>query len=201
MPQPIQNPALGQVLQRAFNLVGRVRPYLDEVIVPVVSLGELGEGSAPPVIRSAAAQYTLGGGGAGTFQVGRFEIPGNNIATIDRIAVTAAAQTYFLINHGSSITAPANTADKAYKDGRLLEVGETPAGVVTYENAAAVLGTLQERYLVDNLVQPGLVVPFPPGKTIVGSGRPGQFGFLEWGLLAANTAIRLTIHWTEYQLV
>ena len=41
MSLPIQTPVVGQLLQRAFGIKGRVRPALDEIIVPVVNVADL----------------------------------------------------------------------------------------------------------------------------------------------------------------
>lgn len=41
MSQPVQTPTIGSRLQRLLSLQGRVRPYLEESIIPTISVGDL----------------------------------------------------------------------------------------------------------------------------------------------------------------
>lgn len=55
MSKPVQNPEAGSALQRLFNLVGRVRPSLEEYIIPTVQIADLSLRSEPPVSRLCSA--------------------------------------------------------------------------------------------------------------------------------------------------
>lgn len=67
MSQPIQRPDVSARLQDLFRLVGRVRPSLEEYIIPTVQVADLGMAAAPPIRRTGhwggltagvAAEYT-----------------------------------------------------------------------------------------------------------------------------------------------
>lgn len=85
MSKQIQTPEVGSALQSLFKLVGRVRPQLEEYVMPVVLVGDVGAASPPAVRRiyragglTAAAganfaQYTLFNNGANLVQLLSFE--------------------------------------------------------------------------------------------------------------------------------
>lgn len=200
MPKQIQNPLVGQALQYLFGLQGRVEPSLDEIVVPTVQIGDLSRGGPPGITRSASAAFSQAAGGAGQFSVARFEVPGNVVARIDSMVVrVSGAAATLIITHGSTFATPANTAQKSLKDGRLLQAGEVAAGVVTYgtQGVTPFAPTTSERYFLAS----NALVTIPTPGLIVGSGLPGQFGFMEFGLITPNLQLDATIQWTEFRLV
>lgn len=195
MAKRIQNPVVGQALQRAFGLQGRVDPSLDEIIVPVVNLGDIGQNS-PPDISGVAIARADQGGVAGEVYRARFEVPGNVLAVIQRIYVRTTTLQTFRVNFVSPGAARAFTASKAYTDGRLLDAGLSPAGVLTFGTDPAPLPTYQWSFAAPT---DGVIVA-PPGL-VVGSGREGQFGFLEFSGTGVNTPVFLSLQWREYRVV
>lgn len=196
MPQVIQNPVVGQLLQRAFNLQGRVRPALDEIIVPTVSLGELAPGSAPPITRAATARFSQAAVVGERF-VARFEVPGNVIAVINALSIQASTAGPVFVHFGSSIAAGATTAQKSYADGRLIDQGETPAAVLTYDTQVGNLATID--WGVSG--NPTTGQRFEPRGWVVGTGRRDQFGFLEFNYGTDNLTVGGALEWTEYAIV
>ena len=199
MPKPIQDPTVGQLLQRAFGLVGRVRPALDEVIIPVVNVADLAKGSEVPLTRRASASFGEAAGGAGVHIVARLEVPPNIIAVVERIIARTTGFANLLAHFGSILPAPANVATKSFTDGRLIARGEQPAAVLTSgQDPTPALTTWDWRAVCSNLAEQQLVLN--DVGWVVGDGRPGQFGFLEFGLAETNVGLQMAIEWTEYQL-
>lgn len=199
MPKQIQNPLVGQALQYAFGLQGRVDPALDEIVIPVVSVGDLSRGGPPGISRAASAAFSQAAV-VGEFAVARFEVPGNVVARIDRLVVrSSAAAATLVVTYGSTFPTPANTAQKNLKDGRLREANQVPAGVLTFGTQVPTpfAPTTSERYFLASNVLTVLELP----GAVVGSGLAGQFGFLEFGLITNNVQLDATLHWTEFTLV
>lgn len=195
MSTPIQRPDVGEALRQYFRLVGRVRPTLEEYVVPVVSVGDLAQGGAPAASAQASFSIVKTAGGAGNYSGFRLEVPGGMIARIDQIWLqtsTAGLGEFKFTGTGAGF---GNSANKAFTDGRLTDQGLEPATVVTFGNRASGLSGEHSivRVTVDGVIlEPGWVV---------GSGRPDQFGFLEFGLVTANTDLNATILVTEFPLV
>ena len=180
MSQPIQNPVVGSLLQKAFNLQGRVRPTLEEFVVPVVSLGDLSTGAEPPVVRRASCGI-IQAAVVGQSFTARFEVPGGVLAVIRSLRLycdgTARRLRVFHAGNAASIAAPATGADHGYCDGRLLAgsgITQTPAGQCFFGTQAASLVTVNAQYPVS---VDGLVYDDP--GWVVGTGAGGVFGFLE----------------------
>lgn len=195
MPKPIQNPIVGQALQLAFGLQGRVEPSLDEIITPVVVVGELGRGAPPPVQGIASARGSQPAVATEYFRA-RFESPGNILAVIRRIHFRFPTAGILFAQFDNADPPEVPTAGKAFTDGRLTDVGRSPSSVITYGTKSAILPGRQWGAWVPT---DGLTMDV---NWIVGSGRQDQFGFLEFGFSVANVACDVfTIEWQEYSLV
>lgn len=200
MGQAIQRPDIGAALQRYFALVGRVRPELEEFVLPVVSVGDLAAGGAPPVVRRVTASFSQAAVAAQVFQA-RFEIPGSMLAVIRQVNINAPGGAALNIRfhqagNVATIGAQANTAPKSFTDGRLLEENQLAGGVLTFGTQAAALATTESLYRV-YAAQSLVLTP----DWVVGTGRADLFGFLEFESNTANAAVAGTLMWDEYQIV
>ena len=197
MAIPIQVPTVGAALQRLFRLQGRVKPALEEFILPVVKIADLSRSEPPPLTRGATARFFRAAVALefGTF---RFEIPGEMIAHVRALYLTPNGSAgSFRFHFGSTIPAPSGTAQKSFTDLRLLQLGQSPAGVLTFGTQVAVLTPLQFQVAAEDL----LTYKLEPDSWIVGSGVPGVFSFLEGQFSVLNTAINVSMLWDEYPIV
>lgn len=193
MAQPIQTPGVGAALQRLFRLQGRVRPSLEEFVIPTVQVADLSQGSVPPVRRHAVSFFNQPGV-AGQSATWRLEVPPSVLARIDRIYVTPAAAGPMFANFGSTIAVPAGNAANEFSDARVRANGELPAGLVTFGTQVAILaGT----WRVD--VAANEVTEIRPRAWLIG-GLFDAFDFLEMQFFQANTAVTVAMEWEEYQI-
>lgn len=196
MATPIQDPTVGSALQRLFKLQGRVRPMLEDFVVPVVTVGSAEGHSLPSVSATAGARH-FQAGVAGEYATARFAVPAGMVAQIHKITMVSSVQTTLLLKAETppaTGSAYANTADKNYQDGRLLAQGFTPGVVITYGTRAAPLGSP----LIASVTVPTTGLVWEPERMIIGSGRPDQAGYFQ---LQFNTlAVQMTAswEWTEY---
>ena len=204
MAEPIQNPLVGQVLQSAFGLQGRVRPSLETFVIPTVSLGDLSLGMTPDVARSASAFIDIAAV-VGEQATLRFESIGGVICAIRQIHLFGDDDFTFIWAHrgnAAAIAALGTTEDKGFCDGRLLagapSGAQAPSGVLTDGTQVAALANPTGSIRV--LATAGLV-GFRPNNWFVGTGRPGLVGFLEMQCNTANSRIRGSIEWDEYPAV
>lgn len=200
MAKDIGNPGVSELLTQAFQLQGRVRMQLEESIVPVVSLGDLSIGSPPPITRHAVATWDQPAIAAERF-VMRIEVPGNIIAVITRIAfVPIATAVQIAVLFGSSFPAPTTAALKSFTDGRLLDAGnQFPALVVVVGTQVANLAGQFSLQIADGASANSF--EYLPRGWVLGTGRPGQFGFIEFASSVLNGRVRGSIEWDEYQIV
>lgn len=199
MAQPIQTPQVGSALQELFRLQGRVRPALEEFIIPTVQVGDLTFGSAPAKRRHVTTFFNVPAV-VGERPVWRWEIPGGIIGALTSFWVEPPAATPGSVSvfFGSSIAAPATQAVASYSDGRILRAGELPAGVVSFGTQVGALAarTWEKR-----------AQPTPDSRTwetpgwILGTGVPGQFGFIEFACNLLNASVNVCMEWDEFQLV
>jgi len=205
MAQPIQVPLVGAALQEMFGLQGRVRPALEEFIMPVVLVGAIDAGAPPATSRTAIAAMVLGAT-AGERATWRFEVPPGSLAELLWMDASAPAAEVIKANfpgNAATIGPLANAAASEFIDGRVLAGaaggGQVPSAVLTYGTQAAVLAKSVARFYLQADVPRR--IDFPPG-TIVGTARGDQYGFVEFQYAAANTALTaVTLAWREYSLV
>ena len=200
MSLPINVPGLSELLQRAFGLQGRVRPVLEESVVPVIQVGDLSAGTPPPVTRHATARCFQSAVALERF-VARLECPGNVIIEVRKLIIApAAGGVTFDIRFGAQIAVPANTADKQFTDGRLLESGQSPAGVLSFGTHVDGINNPSWRTHIPDFPNP-FVYDVPRGW-IIGSGGPTQFGFVDFAYNQLNEAMTaFVVEWDEYQIV
>lgn len=203
MAIPIQTPSVGTALQAAFGLQGRVRPYLEESIIPVVTLGDLGQGSAPYIRRHAAASWQQAAVAAEYPSIRIEAIPGT-IAVITNVRAFAGAAGNFRFGfpgNAASLAAQANTAAKGFTDGRILtgapSGAQAPASVMTFGTAAALVAPYQSLMRV----QANVPQAIEPVGWVIGTGSNGLYGFLEIQFDQANNVCHGTVEWDEYSLL
>ena len=197
MALPIQDGGLiATRLQKLLGIQGRVRVNLEEFILPTIQVADLGRGALPPERRHVSARFDQAAVIAESCVV-RLEAIPSTILVVTDIHITPIGNTGFLLgNFTSTIAAPPNIAIKQFTDNRLTQDQEKPAGVLAFGTQNANLGIIpwmaQLEADIDN--------HFQPEGWVVGSGVPGQFGFLELQVNIANTRAIGSIEWDEYQL-
>jgi len=202
MAQPIQDPTVGAALQALFGLQGRVRPYLEEYVIPTVRIADLSQGATPAISRHAIARISAAAV-AGQQFIARLEIIPNVIAVIRRLVLEPDADTKLLLafpGNAANLGPQATTADKGFTDGRILAGSaggaQSPAGVLTFGTGGGPYGTQQGELQLFAAV----ANVYEPTGWVVGTGRPDLFGFLEMHAVSANVGLVGQIEWDEYTL-
>jgi len=202
MAQPIQDPTVGGALQALFSLQGRVRPALEEFIVPTVRIADLSQGATPAISRHASAAFNQAAV-AGEHAQLRFEMIPGALAVIRRLHLVADTDTMIRINfpgNAATLGALGTVAAKGFTDGRVLAGSpggeQNPAAVLTYGTAVAPLGAFQVFFQALATEE----VNIEPRGWVVGTGRPDLYGFLELDTYSLNVQLRGSIEWDEYQL-
>lgn len=207
MAKDINNPLVGELLQRAFDLKGRVRPSLEEFIVPTISLGDLSLSLGPSIKRHAACRVAQAAVSGQRF-VFRFEAIPGTICVITRVFFhSAAGATEFagaFVGNAATVSGLGSTALKGYTDGRLLPgtpfgAPVQPSGVVTFGTQVGPGGILALFSI--QVPAAGLVYEPPPGTWVVGTGGSSLFGFLEGFLALNNTLVTGGFEWDEYPVL
>lgn len=191
MPLPIQNARASTALHREFNLVGRYRPQLDEVVVPVVMVADVQGVAAPPEIRRA---YGRGTQGAVALErtIFRLEVPPGLVCLVTVIRVNASGS-YILGLGQAQAAAPPTTADESFLDNRLILTGQAPAAALTFGTQVAPIAGPKKR-----LVSSSTVIGPSWHPNVVVAGVNGSFGFFEVQQNSVNIAVEMEWEWTEY---
>lgn len=100
MSQPIQDPGVGTALQRFFRLVGRVRPSLEEYVIPVVSVGDISQNSEPAVSRLCIAQEFTGSV-APDFPTFRIEAQAGTVVRLRKLWFRTQSASYFYLSRAA----------------------------------------------------------------------------------------------------
>jgi hypothetical protein len=192
MALPIQNARISQQVHDAYNVVGRYRAQIDEVVVPVALVDDLTTGAGGfPLTRRASARANVAAVGAQR-GVARFETPPGILGVIRTIHCRTGASANISVFFGSSIAAPAGVAPKAFIDGRIRNRGETPAGVLTFGTQAAALAAVHFMWNAQNASELGVFhVQWPIGQV-------GAFDFVEFQNETVNSLFILSLVWDEY---
>lgn len=205
MAKEINNPYVGEILTRAFNLQGRVRPLLEEFIIPTVSLGDLSEGTAPPIGRRATCFITQAAV-AGERWIGRFESIAGVICVMRRIFLASSAGGNFSWaprGNAATLGALGTVAAKSFADGRILAgnpngSAQQPSGVFTHDTAVAgIAGVVGQR----DITVTGFDMLIQGSGWVVGTGHPALVGFLEMQIAANNSLVEGYLEWDEFALV
>lgn len=198
MPQPIQTPTVGTQLQAAFNLVGRVNPVLDEVVIPVVTVADLSSSGTLPIARQAATQFQISAVAA-EYPVSTMRVPGSVLVVLDRIFVRCNAATSVGLSLGNNYATPATSPSHYIVDGRLRQQGDTSPGArVTYGTQVAAPGAVRflRYYAPANVTQEIRV-----DNVVIGSGVPGVDAYLELYAVVQNQLLDVSMHWREYTAI
>lgn len=191
MPLQVQNDRVSGQIHDAYNVVGRYRAQIDEIIVPVCLVDDLtGGAGAFPLIRRATARASQAAV-AGEQAVFRFETPGGVLAVVRQITIRGGTNSRLAVFFGSSFPAPATIAPKAFVDGRIRNRGETPGGVLAFNTQIANLATIHFQVTAAIDVFNIYDVEWPIGQI-------GGFDFLEFQYQAANQFCEFAISWDEY---
>lgn len=197
----INNPTIAQLLQRAFQLQGRVRVSLEESVIATVSLGDLSEGSPPPITRHVSTAFSIASASAEE-AIWRLEIPGNVIAVITNFSVEAVVgSTAIQVFFGSSFSGGdlPSLSTPVFTDGRLLQKNEFPAGVCSFGTKAGGLVVFDwQGFVFGTPDQPAN--GFLPKRWVAGSGIEDQFGFIEFCSVRNNSKVDVTVEWDEFQI-
>jgi len=195
---PINFPKIGETLQRAFGLKGKIPMMLGQEVIPTSIVGDQSVAQEPPILRSCVAHFDFGAVVGERF-VMTLTLPANVIGIIREIDIEpAGANSLFRVFFGASITPPATAQVTSFTDGRLLATaGQEPAGVLLANTQVAVLGTTQ--YLakltadIRNLIH--------PNNWVAGVGDPSGTGTIEMQGDVANLRFRGSIQWDEFLIV
>lgn len=206
MTWEIQNPRAGQTLTQAFDLKGRVRPELEEFIVPVVQVGALDMGS-PPAIQRTCTYYAAHAAVSGRRFVFQLFVPPGTICVIKRIMVygiVSAPRALLARFSGktSSISTPLSTAGSCFTDGRLAQTGAEPSSKLFYgDRVSNIADSDWALPLYLNMVtwDSGAREFSPNWGWIVGSGNTEDSGYLEGTFDDTDTAITMTLETEEFQ--
>ena len=185
-------------LQSFLRLTGRVAPELEAFVLPMIVVGDLSAGGLPPIRRHVSIDFTIAGV-VNERALWSMEAPPGVVGLITNMHVIPAAQNVLTVNFSSTITAtdvPDNEVG-VFTDNRLRfgERLEEPAIVIQAGTRGAVLVGHWSKTMPTS-PQVGI----EPVGWLCGSGVPVQFGFLEFGMSAANDTTQVTMEWDEFQL-
>lgn len=206
MTLEIQNPRAGQALTDAFDLRGRVRPELEEFIVPVVTVGSLDMG-LPPAVQRSVTYYAAQSAVAGKRFVFQLAVPPGVITVIKRLllfGITSSPRPLLARFAGgtSGITTPATTAGSCFTDGRLAQTGVEPSSKLYYNTQTDNISGSDwalPLYLNNATWNSGAREFVPNGGWVVGSGNTQEPGYFEGTFDFVNTAIHMTLETEEFQ--
>ncbi len=207
MTYEIQNSRASAALTDAFDLKGRVRPELEEFIVPVVSVGDLAAGSPPAIQRTATAYFSqiAVSGQRACFQ---FIVPGGTVAVIKRVqfyGIVSATDAWFLLFSAASaaLGKPANQATMSFTDGRLQQTGVEPSCQLWSGTKVSTLNAdwaIPQFAPIDATYSSAECVYQPTSGWVVGSGKLGVSSYLEGAFDGTNMAQAGVLEWEEFQV-
>lgn len=201
----IQTAKVAENLTRFFQLRGQVDPKLDDTIVPVVSVGDVGPSQPPAASRSWIAGGRIAGVG-GQFSGFDLECPPGTLATIDWMSWSPVAQTDMraVWNRQAQYAVTAVLAEKM--DGRLTE--ESPGATVTNSACRVYADALQAALL--NPYTWSVWIPVTDNAPIYSGSkykwllycRPDAptSRFASFACATAGIALDWSIGWTEYSV-
>jgi len=194
MPLPVQNAVATQALQKQFNLVGRYRAQLDEVIVPVAIVADVKGEGIPAETRQAVSTFIVPAVAA-ELSVFRFEVPNGVYASLNRIMCQTSTDTFLVVFYGSSFAVtPTAPAVVTFVDGRRRARGEFPAGKVFFDTQIPQLAVPEDRIPLTRATSgPNW---FDLGGMIVG--RDDAFDFVEFAMVTSNLTLTVSMQWEEF---
>ena len=206
MTLEIQTPRAGQALTDAFDLKGRVRPELEEYVVPVVNVADLSAG-APPAIQRTATAYFSKDAISGQRACFQFIVPGGTLAVIKRISfygVVTATDAWFILFSAASaaLGKPASQATSSFTDGRLQQTGVVPSSQLWFGSKVSTLNAdwALPLFMTDQTYGTSEAVYEPTGGWVVGSGVDGVSSYLEGAFDGTNMDQSCVLEWEEFQV-
>ena len=193
----IQNPLVGELLTAAFRLTGRIQPQLEEFIVPVVVVGDLGDGGPIPV-RRAAISSSFFTAVPGELPTATFECPPGTMCQITKFFVLGppgSTLTMRVSFTNAGVIQPA-AAKKDFTDGRLTEENQRPVGTLFVGSQAGNIGPITGHFVFLDTSR----TEIHPKNWIIGSGKLAQFGHVQFQISTANIDITWGVEWIEYPL-
>lgn len=200
MSQPIQRPDVSQRLQELFRLVGRVRPSLEEYVIPTVQVADLGVAAAPPV-RRVVQIGGLRAAVAGEHGIVRIGNPAgsNNIIQLKWWDTKpAAASTMYMAFVEGTLASSAAIATLQYTDRRADDLypdvtADMVSGTVTPANLVAIAAGSFANF---NQSNQGYTNEYPAENVVL---APGDF--VIWANATANTSYNYNMVWEEFSLL
>ena len=207
MTLEIQNARASQVLTDAFDLKGRVRPELEEFIVPTAQIADLSAG-LPPAVQRTATYYVAQAAVSGQRFVFQLAVPPGVITVVKRMmlyGITASPRPLLakFAGNTSGITTPATTAGSCFTDGRLAQTGAQPSSKLYYNTQVSnIAGSDWALPLyLNNATWNSAAREFEPKwGWVVGSGNNEQYGYFEGTFDLVNTAMAMTLETEEFQI-
>lgn len=193
----IQRPGTGTLLTDHFRLISRVNPELEEFVVPTAQVADLSLGATPPICRSATMQFS-NSPVAAQRSVWRIESPPGIILKIKHFWVLNVDVAGDLTVHfGNSLAVvPTVAATSRFTEGRLTGA-ELPGGLVLHDTQVATLAAFEWRRFLGVLGE----IEYSPPNWVVGTGRPGEFGFIEFLATAIQNSVNVAIEWDEFSVI
>ena len=191
---------ISAALQRFLRLQGRVRPQIDSIIVPTVSVGDLGDCQEPGVCLLSQSQGTSPAVAA-EFGAFRLDVPVGIIAVIRKIWIEVpaaagavafrmgAAAVLTLTNPGANIT---GIVDQRANVPNVLIPGATLTDGTSVATIQSVSTWTQSVLAAGTLIL--------PNRWVIGTGQAA--GVLEIQTLSAvNVTMNLALEWEEFAVV
>jgi len=208
MTLEIQNPRAGAALTDAFDLKGRVRPELEEFIVPTVTVADVSQSSPPGIQRTATAYFSQAavGGQRACFQM---IVPGGTLARIRRVSFFSAdslsqPDAWFLLFSAetAALGKPAVQATSSFTDGRLQQTGVVPSAQVWFGTKVSTLSAdwALPLFYQDQTTGASSNSYEPTAGWVVGSGVAGVASYLEGAFDEVNEAQTAVLEWEEFQV-
>lgn len=197
MAIPIQDGGLiASRLQALLKIQGRLRPELEEFVIPTIQVADLAAGGAPPITRHAVARCFQAAVPAERF-VARLDVPPSVLVEVRRFICNPTTGGNLLdIRFGSTFSAPGNFGISQFYDTRISNTD--PATVLAFGTQVAAISNPSWRAQIEAGGQ--LIYEPPRGSWLVG-GNLSAFGFLEFAWNALNEAMdSFVVEWDEYQI-
>ncbi|MEN8184448.1 MAG: hypothetical protein ABFS46_18135 [Myxococcota bacterium] len=198
MTKEIQNPRVSSALQEEYNTVGRIRPVLDEVVVPVVLVGNVEEKRAAVVRRGSFAldATPVGPGGLIRFTL---QCPRSVLIRItDIFACSEGAIDQLHARWDAAVGLGGALVPPVYMDGRLRETGQNPALEVRSQEIAVAPTNPQWTMAISNGKRWG------PIDVVLGAGSGGPTAGvdrMEFWNEVVDVRVLVSMHFEELTLI
>lgn len=199
MPFQIQRPDIWAALQRLFRITDKGSLRLESSVIGMVKIADVSQSQVPGVFQHVTAQCQIVPA-AGEFANFRLEAPTGMLCVLDRLTIQAVATAGIIVAHvGSTLSAAifASAADKSFTDGRLVQQGRLPGGVLGFGSSGGVPAANEFRRPLQANVPTEVLFR----GWAAGSGLPELFGFIEFGFNTADVTLNIDLEWDEFSPV